>query len=125
MPNRDTRLGLSVTIQAFAVREIRDALADGWQPADAETIHAALDEIAHEFPEIEDVDGDLRAIARCARVGRIRVFDKRFMARDGRLRVALGEARSRPVITLCCRRSVQRKTSLSVELNEALLNKSA
>ena len=91
----DTRLGRAVTEQAFGVREIKEALSDGLQPEDVPRILRACEQIAAEFPEIEDVDGDLRAIARCARVGRERVYDERFTARDRRLREALRETRIR------------------------------
>lgn len=95
MSGRDSRLGTSLTRMTSAVLDVELALADGWQPHDQPVIVAAVRLIKAEFLEVEDVDLDIKAIRRACTVGRHRVFDERFRARDNDLRGTRSHYRGR------------------------------
>ena len=102
MSQRDLRLeecATTITLELFEIRgrqglrAIYEALIDGWQPHDLPVIvnacchiEAASGEIAALAPEIADVALDIEAAVRGLRLGRQRVFDPRFRARDNDLR---------------------------------------
>jgi hypothetical protein len=72
---------------------IQRALADGFQPEDIPEILAAcgaiedhVDDIKAELKEIGEVEMDIDVACRVLNVGRADVWDKRFQARERRMR---------------------------------------
>ena len=87
-----------------SVKRIKQALADGLQPHDVPEILAAcaaVEEhaagIREQMAEIADVELDIDAVRRVLTVGREDVWDRRYQARDKRVRQMKAPTRLHPV----------------------------